>query len=318
MWNELVPDVKAVDNPADKYKVQQIAMDEILSDPNFNCRGYIAPIDVIDLAKDIAERGLDQPIVLQPYTDPEHPKVKYRVVAGHRRHMAFKVNNAAVIPSYVRDDLTELQAKMLNLRENLHRQELNIKQEAKALKYFLDYKGETTDRHLFTEAELSNIFGQSRGWVQVRKLLLELPDDIQNEAAAGILTQDQIRLVARIKNNKDRYELVRKIKEKKLRGEKIRLTPSVQRASDVMKAKERKKPEIEEMLDIIYNIVGPSLVTRALAWCAGNISTVALYATIQEYCDENGIEFKMPSFINNALLGIKGADEKQVAGGNKA
>lgn len=318
MLNGLVPDVKAVDNPESKYRVQPIPMSEILSDPNFNCRGHIAPIDVIDLAKDIADRGLDQPIVLQPFTN-DNPKIKYRVVAGHRRHMAFKINNAESIPAYVRDDLTELQAKMLNLRENLHRQELNIKQEAKALQYFLNYKGETSERHLFTEVELSEIFGQSRGWVQVRKLLLELPDDIQNEAAAGILTQDQIRLVAKLKNNKDRYELVRKIKEKKLRGEKIKLTPSVQRASDVMKAKERKKPEIEEMLDILYTLIGPGLHTRICAWAAGNISTVALYSSIQEYCEENSIPFKMPSFINNALLGIKGPDEKQVAvGGNKA
>lgn len=312
---DLVPDPKVIENPTQKYQVQSVPMESILSDPNFNCRGHIAPIDVIDLAKDIAERGLDQPIVLQGFTDPTNPLIKYRVVAGHRRHMAFKVNRAQVIPAYVREDLTELQAKMLNLRENLHRQELNIKQEARALKFFLDYKQDVTERNLFTEAELCDIFGQSRGWVQVRKILLDLPDDIQDEAAAGILTQDQIRMVGRIKNRKDQYELVRKIKEKKLRGEKVKLTPSVQRSSDVMKAKERKKPEIEEMLEILYNILGPGITTRALAWCAGNISTVSLYSTLQEHCEENGIPFKMPSFINNALLGIKGPDERQVAGG---
>jgi ParB/RepB/Spo0J family partition protein len=317
MSNELVPDIKAVENPIDKYQAQPVKMTEILSDPNFNCRGNIMPIEVIDLAKDIADRGLDQPIVVQPFTDPQNPAIKYRVVAGHRRHMAFKINNTEFIPAFVRVDLTDLQAKMLNLRENLHRQELNVKQEARALQFFLNYKTPSGD-NLFTEAELADIFGQSRGWIQIRKLLLELPEDIQNEAAAGILTQDQIRLVAKIKNNKDRYELVRKIKDKKLRGEKISLTPSVQRASDVMKAKERKRPEIEEMNEILYTLIGPGLVTRVLAWSAGHISTVALYSTIQEYCEEQGIPFKMPSFINNALLGIKGVDEKQVAvGGNK-
>lgn len=310
---DLVPDIKAVDNPTDKYQVQNIPMDEILSDPSFNCRGEIAPIDVLDLAKDIAERGLDQPIVLQPFSSPTNPKIKYRVIAGHRRHLAFRVNNAVTIPAYVRADYTELQAKLLNFRENIFRQQLNIKQEAKALQFFLNYKNTENTRHLFTEGELAEMFGQSRGWVQVRKTLLELPEDIQDEAAAGLLTQDQIKLVGRIKKREDQYELVRKIKEKKLRGEKVRLTPSVQRSSDAMKARERKKPEIEELLEMIYTVLGPGLHTRLLAWCAGNISTIALYSSIQEYCAENDIKFEMPAFINNALLGVKSENEKQVA-----
>jgi hypothetical protein len=216
------------------------------------------------------------------------------------------------IPAYVRDDLDELKAKMLNLRENLHRKDLNIKQEARSLQFFLNYQ--SNGRNLFTEAELSDIFGQSRGWIQIRKIILDLPEDIQDEAAAGILTQDQIRIVGRLKSKKDQYELVRKIKERKQRGEKIKLTPSVQRSSDVMKAKERKKPEIEEMGEILYNLIGPGLVTRFGAWCAGNISTIALYSSIEEHCKENGLDFKMPAFINNALLGIKSPDEHKVAG----
>ena len=314
----IVPDIKAVDNPADKYAVQQIPMAEIFHDADFNCRGRIAPIDVIDLAKDIAERGLDQPIVLKPYEDKANPKLKYKIVAGHRRHMAFKVNNAETIPAYVRPDLTELQARMLNLRENLHRVDLNVKQEAHALKFFLDYKEQ--GRHLFTEAELSEIFGQSRGWVQIRKLVLDLPESIQDEAAAGLLTQEQIRTVAKIKNKQDQFELVRKIKERKLRGEKVKLTPSVKRPSDVLKAKERKKPEIEEMMGIIYDIIGPGLATRFGAWCAGNISTVALYSSLQQHCEENDIPFKMPQFINNALLGIvdrRGEDSVGIIGSAK-
>lgn len=316
----IVPDIKAIDNPTEKYAVQPIPMDEIFHDSDFNCRGRIAPIDVIDLAKDIAERGLDQPIVLKPFTDPAKPKLKYKIVAGHRRHMAFKVNNSTHIPAYVRPDLTELQARMLNLRENLHREELNVKQEAHALKFFLDYKQGETERNLFTEADLSDIFGQSRGWVQIRKLVLDLPESIQDEAAAGLLTQEQIRTVAKIKNKNDQFELVRKIKERKLKGEKIKLTPSVKRPSDVMKAKERKKPEIEEMMGIIYDIIGPGLATRFGAWCAGNISTVALYSSIQQHCEENDLPFKMPQFINNALLGIvdrRGEDSVGIIGSQK-
>lgn len=295
--------IQAVENPTEKYQVQSIKMEEIFSDAAFNCRGSIAPVDVVDLSKDIAVRGLDQPIVLRPYSDPERPWFKYKIVAGHRRHMAFRVNNATEIPAYVREDLDELAARMLNLRENLHRKQLNIKQEAHALKFFLQYKG-TGQNTIFNEVELADIFAQSRGWVQVRKALLELPDDIQDEAAAGMLTQDHIKTLARMKSTEDRYKLVREIKTRKLKGEKVKLTQSVTRASDVLKAKARDHSEVLEMNGLIYDVIGPSLTTRFGAWMAGEISTAALMATLEDHCKNNEIPFKMPKFVTNAVLGI--------------
>lgn len=290
-----------------KYVVNDIPMVEIFHDSDFNCRGKIAPIDVLDLAKDIEKRGLDQPIVLRPYSDPKHPEYKYKIVAGHRRHMAFKVNNALTIPSYIRTDMNELSAHMLNLRENLHREELNVKQEAHALKYFINYQKD--GKHLFTEGELAEIFGQSRGWVQNRKALLSLPDDIQNEAAAGILNHDHIKQLSRIKDKNQQYELVRRIKEKKLRGEKVSLTQSIKRPNDVLRASERDKAEIDELSGLLYDIIGPCIVTRALAWAAGNISTSELFATVQEYCKEHDIPFTMPQFVNDAITGVRGNDK---------
>lgn len=286
-----------------KYEVHHLPMVEIFHDSNFNCRGKIAPIDVIDLAKDIEARGLDQPIVVRPFTDQSDPKIKYKIVAGHRRHMAFRYNNAETIPAYIRADLSELAAHMLNLRENLHRVNLNVKQEAHALQFFLEYKKEGSQQNLFTEKELADIFGQSRGWVQNRKALLTLPDDIQNEAAAGILTHDQIKIIARMGSMADKYAAVRKIKERRLRNEKVSLTPSIKRVNDAMRASERDKAEIEEMNEMLYDIIKPCLATRCLAWAAGNISTSELFATVQDYCKEEGLPFTMPKFVTDAITG---------------
>ena len=291
--------------PESKYAVTNVKMVELLHDDKFNCRGKIIPMDVLDLAKDVAQRGLDQPIVVRPWTDPTNPNIKYKIVAGHRRHMAFQVNKAEEIPAFVRADLDDLAAHMLNFRENLHRVNLNVKQEAHALKYFLDYKKEGTDRCLFTEKELADIFGQSRGWVQNRKDLLKLPDDIQNEAAAGILSSDNIKLLARITDRKEQYELVRRIKEKKQRGEKISLKPSITRVNDVLRPSEREKAEIDEMLDLLYDIIGPGLALRCLAWASGNISTSELFATVQEYCKDNDLPFTMPKFVSDAITGVR-------------
>lgn len=290
-----------------KYKVELVDMDTLWADESFNCRGHIAPIDVVDLAKDIAAKGLDIPITVMPV---QHPKYKYKVVAGHRRHMAFKVNKATQIPAYIRPDFDEIQARRFNLRENLHRKDLNIKQEASALKFFLQYK--VGERCVFTDKELAEEFGQSVGWIQVRKLLLSLPEDIQDEAAVGMINQDQIKILAKIKKPEDRYALLRKIKDKKQKGETVKLE-TTQPVRNPLKAKKRDEGEIRQIQDELYDLIGPCLVTRALAWCRGEISTVAFYNSVQEYCREEGLEFKMPTYINQALVGIKPAKPEFIA-----
>lgn len=281
-----------------KYKVVPVPMSVIFSDSDFNCRGAIAPIEVLDLAKDIAARGLDQPIVLQPWNKPPF---QYRIVAGHRRHLACKVNKAEVIPAYIRDDLDETAARMLNLRENVLRKELNILQEARGLQYFLQHK--KSGRPLFTEQELGDIFGQSRGWVQIRKDLLSLPVDIQAEAASGLLTANHIKQLVRM-SDADRYAAIRKIKDRKLRGESTKLTATINRAGDVLRARRREPAEIAEMLDAVYDVLGPNLATRCLAWAAGNINTAALYQTLAEVAEDEGVKYRVPQSVRDAITGV--------------
>lgn len=306
----MLPDIKVVDNDPAKYAVVQVPLEEIFADSNFNCRGEISALSVQELAQSIASRGLDYPITLQPFTLESNPKIKFRVVAGHRRFLAFELNastNESVthIPAYIRPDLDETAARLLNIRENIQRQELNIKQEANALKYFLKHKRD--GRNLFTVQELADIFGQSRGWIQNRQCLLMLPDDIQDQAAAGLLNTIEIQKLSKIKNKDELYETVRGIKERKLRNEKglIRTSPSIKKPSNVLKAQARKKGEAEELGEILYDVLGPGFHTRLIAWFAGNISTAALMQDLSDHCKENDIEFKMPSFITNAVFNIK-------------
>lgn len=300
------------------YQVHHLPLREVFADADFNCRGFIQAMDVVDLAKDIAARGLDQPIIVQPYTHPTKPEIKYKVVVGHRREKAFRYNNADTIPAYIRENLSEIDARTLNLRENLHRVDLNVKQEARALKFFLEVKNDK-GQQLFTDADLGTLFGKSRGWVQNRRDLLKLPEDIQNEAAAGMLTAEQIKQLARITNREQLYEAVRKIKTAKLNGDKVTVTKSVKKSGDVLRPKEREKGEVLEMNGMLYDLMGPSVLTRYGAWMAGEISTAAFLASVETHCKDNGIKFKMPQFVNNALLGIETTGQQEViVGGTNA
>lgn len=268
------------------YKTELIPMTDIFSDDDFNCRGKIVPLDVIDLARDIQDNGLDIPIVVQPYD--EHPPQKYRIIAGHRRFMAFRVNKATEIPCQIRQDLDELHAAAFNLRENLTRQQLNIKQEAHGLRRF--YHAGWTDK------ATADLLHQSRGWVQVRYMLLALPEDIQNEAAAGMINQEHVRKLFGMKTE-EMYQLVRKIKESKIKGEKIELPVEKKKDPNARLKKSRERYDIFSMIDWLLTTVGAGLHTRGMAWAAGEISDYEFLEDVERHCDENGLTFHHPSFI---------------------
>ena len=166
-------------NVNEDYIIYDIDMSEIQHDDEFNCRGKIAPFDVMDLVPDIKARGLDTPILLK--RTPEGPK-KFKIIAGHRRHAACKMLQWLKIPARIKEKLQPLEENIINLTENLKRQNLNMVQEARGLIAFKKFK--------WTEAMIAEKVGMSRGWVQVRLMLLDLPLDVQAQAAAGLMNQE--------------------------------------------------------------------------------------------------------------------------------
>lgn len=273
------------------YKVVSLPMEEIFSDAEFNCRGKIAPIDVIDLAQSIRETGLQQPIAVQPYTDLKNPQVKYRIIAGHRRHMAFRINKEKAIPSMIKTGLSELDARLFNLTENLKRQELNILQEARALVPF--------QSNNWSEEFIAAKTGMSRGWVQVRLLLLRMPTDIQEHAAAGIFTQTQIRQLSSMDNDEKRYAAVRLILDRKEKGESTAL--EIKKPLKPHEKRERKISEIIALQDFIQEQVPNSIVTRILGWCGGFVSQYEIHREIRDFYATRGETYKIPKEITDNL-----------------
>lgn len=271
-----------------EYSIQNVPLTQIFNDTNFNCRGHITPLDVKDLADDIRDNGLQFPIAIQPRFDvkdlPE--EYNYRIIAGHRRYMAFKILKIVEIPCMVRRGLTELEARLMNLSENLKRRELNMKQEADAVKQ-LRLLG-------LTQEDIASKLGQSRAWVQIRLHLLRLPEQIQDEAAAGFLNQAQIRQIHSLKDKEKQFEAVRKIKTAKLKGQKgVSVEKKPQENPD--KAKKRSQKEVQDIMAIFAGQRFFGLHLRCLAWVNGNITTRDLFEDIKR--DNPDIE--LPELIEN-------------------
>jgi ParB/RepB/Spo0J family partition protein len=267
-----------------------IPMSEIFADDSFNCRGKFRPIDVAELAKDIEKKGLIQPIVVAPIQQGQGDMAhKYKLIAGHRRHMAHRILKADTILALVRLDMQdEIKARSFNLTENLQRQDLDILQEANAI------------RHLallgLSRTQISAEVGKSTGWVQVRVMLLSLPSAVQEEIIVGSMSTQDIRDIYTVFNGAGKeacFKAVRDIKEARLTGKK---KPDLNKKEYVAKntKRHRKLVETQNMLDLLHTTLGGSLATRSLAWAAGAIDDREMYDDIQKAADLAGKVFLRP------------------------
>jgi ParB family transcriptional regulator, chromosome partitioning protein len=262
----------------DQSQVTHLPMSEVWADEDFNCRGQIIPLDVIDLANNIKENGLIQPIIVQPY-DKGPPGTKYRVVAGYRRHKAHQVNEAQFIDCIIRTDLDDANAKLLNLSENLNRQDLNLLQEAKALQQIGMFK--------LTQQEIANKLNVSRTWVQTRLYVLRLPPEIQKEVEAGWIKVEHVYALQNLPVERQ-LEEVKAIKEvRQSEGKRVRVATSKKKIRKNPHDKMKRDPaQVNKMLEHILDSVGANFGTRCLAWANGNISTYELSMDVKKIADE--------------------------------
>lgn len=273
-------------------KVYDIPVDDIFADEAFNCRGRIIPRDVADLANGIERDGLLQPIVVQPWEF--EPGKRYRIVAGHRRYMAYIIKGWKTIPSLINHNLTKIEARKLNLIENLKREDLNKLQEAKSLQDFFDAG--------WTEDEIAGELGMSRGWVQIRKIILGLSSDVQAEIGAGFLTDNQIRQLKSLKSLNAQHEAVKKIKTAKLSGESItKMVLAKKKPKNPLRNSVRTPPEIFKLQETIMDTIGANFGTRLLGWAAGTVNDFEIYKDLREAAKEMGINWEIPKEILEAL-----------------
>lgn len=260
-------------------ETKEVLISEINMDNSFNCRGELPAIEVAELAKDLEKEGQLQPVIIMTYATPKDG-FKYLLLIGYRRTTAAKVLRWDRIRAEIRPEMSEADARYMNLRENVHRKELTVLQEAQAISKLKDLGigRQATANHL----------GKSTGWVQVRYLLLELPQEVQKEVAAGLINQRHIRELHQIMGRQGQaatFEAVRGIKDAKIRGQKaITVNPN---RDDPDRKIHRGRKEIFGMMEHVENNVGNGLATRCMAWCGGEITSNELFESLKAEAGDN-------------------------------
>lgn len=245
----------------------------ILCDPTFNCRAPFPPQSCLDLSQSIARHGLQFPIVVQPRDDVEEDMASgydYRLLVGHRRFIAVtELLRLDKIACEVRTGLTNKEACILNLLENLERKSLSIVDEAKGL------------QAIFPEPvpyrEMSRTVSKSREWCRIRYELLSLPPSVQDACGAGHLAASDIAIILTT-DKRRQVSMCKTLMQARARGDSARRR--IQNFSKTRRA--RNRTEIEEMIArLMVDELHPSPY-RALAWASGELTDVDLLENIDD------------------------------------
>ena len=185
------------------------------------------------LAESIREKGVLQPLLVRPLGDG-----RYAIVAGERRYRAAKMAGLAEVPVRVLD-LSEKEARLLALVENLQREDLNPYEETLgALELLSEELGKTREEVV---ALLHRMRDEARGkvphnvvgspeaqrveevfralgrmswesFVQHRLPLLSLPGDLRAALEAGALPYTAALELKKVKDPEARARLLEEAK----------------------------------------------------------------------------------------------------------
>jgi ParB family chromosome partitioning protein len=189
---------------ADLDSARSIAVDLLDANP-FQPRKTFDDAALVELADDIEEHGVLQPLLVRP-----HPQERgrYQIAAGERRWRAARLASLAQVPCIERD-MDDGAMERLALTENIQRADLDPVDEAQAYRRLMDRYGLSL-RDLATEVH------KHHEYIAQRLRLLEVPriaQAVREEKIGPTVGQE----LARVKNAGQREELLGRAE----RGERV-------------------------------------------------------------------------------------------------
>lgn len=120
------------------HTVQQIDVDRLAPSP-FNARKHFDRPALAELAASIKAEGILQPLIVRQ--QPAAAKGNYEIIAGERRFRAAELAELKLVPCIVLD-VNEVEARRLQIIENLQREGITPLEEAQSFQDLLKAKGD--------------------------------------------------------------------------------------------------------------------------------------------------------------------------------
>lgn len=177
-----------------------VAIDAIRPNP-FQPRTEMDEAALAELTESIRTHGVLEPVIVRPADNG------YELVVGERRWRAAQRAGLREIPAVVRA-MTDQEAAVVALVENLQRQDLNPIEEAKAFKRLMELN--------MTQEEVAQKVGKSRPAVANSLRLLTLPPDVQALISSGQLSVGHAKVLLGVDEPQLRSIVLQQVLEKQL------------------------------------------------------------------------------------------------------
>lgn len=155
-----------------------------------------------ELAAAIRRRGMVQPIIVRPCGNA------YELVAGERRLRAARLAGLRKVPAVVRE-VGPREAAVLELIENLEREDLDVIEEARSYRRLLE-------EFKFTQSEVGQLVGKGQSTIANKLRLLQLPAAVQARIQAAGVSERHARALLELTDEGSQLRVLEEIIQYKL------------------------------------------------------------------------------------------------------
>ncbi len=159
----------------------QCSIDFISANP-YQPRKDVEHAALDQLANSIREKGILQPLIVRKIE-----KNRYELIAGERRLRAAKMAGLERVP-VIEKDIALSDRLEIALIENIQRENLNPLEEAEAYAKLMSEFGMTQD-------SVAKRVGKNRSTIANSVRILQLPEEIKEDLAAGIISSGHARVL---------------------------------------------------------------------------------------------------------------------------
>ena len=170
---------------SDGNDLKDIPLDLISISP-YQPRRDFDPVELRQLSQSIADQGLLQAVVVRKLASGG-----YELIAGERRLKAHHLIHAEKIPCMIKI-MTDKEAHLACLVENLQRSDLNVIEEARSYQSLVELGN--------THEQVSQIINKSRSQITNSLRLLKLPEEICEYLKKGQLESGHAKLLVTLEN----------------------------------------------------------------------------------------------------------------------
>lgn len=181
-----------------------------------------------ELSKSIEKNGVIQPILVRPVTGGA-----YRIVAGERRWRAARMAGLQEVPVVIRE-MSDEDAAVFALIENLQREDLNPVEEAEGIRSLIEEFG-------MTQEEAADRVGKSRTAVTNTLRLLKLPANILSMVAKGKITAGHARALISLSDEGEMLRIANAVIDNNLTVREVEKTVKTSLSGEKAKPSKREK-----------------------------------------------------------------------------